>query len=60
MSEGLLEIERLLLNVDENRKNNMVAIRDLEQTQERLLSFAECAKDAQLKVLITLIRSIVE
>lgn len=38
----------------------MVAIRDLEQTKGRLISFAEYAKDAQPEVLVTLIRSIVE
>lgn len=38
----------------------MVAIHDLEQTKERLLSFAEHAKDSQPEVMVTLIRSIVE
>ena len=38
----------------------MIAIRDLEMTKERLLSFAEYAKDAQLEVLVTLIQTIVE
>ena len=42
------------------RKNNMIAIRDLEMTKERLLSFAEYAKDAQPEVLVTLIQTIVE
>ena len=60
MSEELRETERLLFKLDENRKNNMVAIHDLEQTKERLLSFAEYAKDAQPEVMVTLIRSIVE
>lgn len=53
MSEKLRETERMLFKLDENRKNNMVAIRDLEQTKERLLSFAEYAKDAQVEVLVT-------
>ena len=35
-------------------------IRDLEMTKERLLSFAEYAKDAQPEVLVTLIQTIVE
>lgn len=38
----------------------MIAIRDLEQTKERLLSFAEYAKDAQPEILVTLIQTIVE
>ena len=60
MSEELQETERLLFKLDENRKNNMIAIHNLEQTKERLLSFAEYAKDAQPEILVTLIRSIVE
>lgn len=46
--------------LDEGRKNNMIAIRDLEMTKERLLSFAKYAKDAQPEVLVTLIQTIVE
>lgn len=60
MSEELRESERLLFKLDENRKNNMIAIRDLEQIKERLLSFAEYAKDAQPEILVTLIQSIIE
>ena len=60
MSEELRETERQLFKLEENRKNNMIAIRDLEMTKERLLSFAEYAKDAQPEVLVTLIQTIVE
>lgn len=60
MSEELRETERTLSKLEESRKNSMVAIRDLEQTKERLLSFAEYAKDAQPEVLVTLIQTIVE
>ena len=56
----LRETERQLSKLDESRKNNMIAIRDLEMTKERLLSFAEYAKDAQPEVLVTLIQTIVE
>ena len=38
----------------------MIAIRDLEMTKERLLSFAEYAKNVQPEVLVTLIQTIVE
>lgn len=55
MSEELRETERLLFKLDENRKSNMIAIRDLEQAKERMLSFVEYAKDAQPEVLVTLI-----
>ena len=60
MSDELRETERMLFKLEESRKNGMVAIRDLEQTKERLLSFAEYAKDAQPEVLVTLIQTIVE
>ena len=59
MSEELRETERLF-KLDENWKNNMFAIHDLEQTKEMLLDFAEYAKDSQTEVLVTSIRSIVE
>ena len=54
------ETERQISKLDEGRKNNMTAIRDLEMIKERLLSFAEYAKDAQPEVLVTLIQTIVE
>lgn len=60
LAEELRETERQLSKLDESRKNNMIAIRDLEMTKERLLSFAEYAKDAQPEVLVTLIQTIVE
>lgn len=60
LAEELRETERQLSKLDEGRKNNMITIRDLEMTKERLLSFAEYAKDAQPEVLVTLIQTIVE
>ena len=60
LAEELREAERQLSKLDEGRKNNMIAIRDLEMTKESLLSFAEYAKDAQPEVLVTLIQTIVE
>ena len=60
LAEELRETERQLSKLDEGRKNNMIAIRDLEMTKERLLSFAEYAKDAQPEVLVNLIQTIVE
>ena len=59
LAEELREAEQLS-KLDEGRKNNMIAIRDLEITKERLLSFAEYAKDAQPEILVTLIQTIVE
>ena len=60
LAEELKETERQLSKLEESRKNNMIAIRDLEMTKERLLSFAEYAKDAQPEVLVTLIQTIIE
>ena len=60
LAEELRETEQQLSKLDEGRKNNLIAIRDLEMTKERLLSFAEYAKDAQPEVLVTLIQTIVE
>ena len=60
LAEELRETKRQISKLDEGRKNNMIAIRDLEMTKERLLSFAEYAKDAQPEVLVTLIQTIVE
>ena len=60
LAEELRETERQISKLDEGRKNNMTAIRDLEMIKERLLSFAEYAKDAQPEVLVTLIQTIVE
>ena len=41
MSEELRETERLLFKLDKNRKSNMTAIRDLEQTKERLVTLIQ-------------------
>ena len=41
LAEELRKTEQQLSKLDEGRKNNMIAIRDLEMTNERLLSFAE-------------------
>ena len=60
LAEELKETEHQLSKLEESGKNNMIAIRDPEMTKERLLSFAEYAKDAQPEVLVTLIQTIIE
>lgn len=60
LSAELKEVELALNKLDNNCKNSMMAIRDLEQTKERLLSFAEYAQGAQPEVLVSLIQSVVE
>lgn len=60
LSAELKDIESALEKLDVNRKNSMITIRDLEQTKERLLSFAKYAEGAQPEVLVSLIQSVVE
>lgn len=60
LSAELKEVEAALDKLDRNRKNSMIAIRDLEQTKERLLSFAKYAEGAQPEVLVSLIQTVVE
>lgn len=60
LAEELRETEQQLSKLEGGRKNNMITIRDLEMAKERLLSFAEYAKDAQPEVLVTFIQTIVE
>ena len=60
LSAELKELEVSLEKLDSNRENSMIAVRDLEQTKERLLSFAEYSKGAQPEVLVSLIQSVVE
>ncbi|HHN8478223.1 hypothetical protein ACWJXL_08585 [Clostridioides difficile] len=60
LSAELKDVETSLEKLDGNHKNSMIAIRDLEQTKERLLSFEKYAKGAQPEVLVSLIQSVVE
>lgn len=60
LSAELKDVETSLEKLDGNRKNSMIAVRDLEQTKERLLSFAKYAEGAQPEVLVSLIQTVVE
>lgn len=60
LSAELKDVEISLEKLDSNRKNSMIAVRDLEQTKERLLSFVEYAKGTQPEVLVLLIQNVVE
>lgn len=60
MSAELKEVEAAQDKLNGNRKNSMIAIRDLEQTKERIPSFAKYAEAAQPKVLVLLIQTVVE
>ncbi len=60
LSEELIETQTLLNQMDENKKNSMIAIRDVDEIKERLLSFAKYAEGEQLEVLMTLIQSVIE
>lgn len=60
LTEELREVEALLTKLEDSRRSQMYAIRDIEEIKERLLSFGEYAKDAQPDVLVTLIHTFVE
>ena len=58
--KNLIKMEFLLATFARDVEKNIIAIRALEMTKERLFSFAEYAKDVQPEVLVTLIQTIVE
>lgn len=60
MTDELSETESLLQKLEDNKRIQMYAIRDIEEIKERLLSFEKYAKDAQPEVLVTLIQTFVE
>lgn len=60
LTDELSETETLLQKLEDTRQSQMYAVRDIEETKERLLSFEIYAKDAQPDVLVTLIQSFVE
>ncbi len=60
ISNELREIGILLEKLEDNKQNQMYAVRNIEEIKERLLSFGKYAEDAQPDVLVTLIQSFVE
>lgn len=60
MTNELSETEKLLEKLEDYKRSQMYAIRDIEEIKERLMSFEKYAKDVQLEVLVTLIQSFVE
>lgn len=60
LTDELAETERLLEKLEDNKRSQMYAVRDVEEIKERLLSFGKYAEDAQPEVLVTLIQSFVE
>ncbi len=60
LSEELTETQTLLNKMDENERNSMIAIRDLDEIKERLLSFEKYAEEALPEVLIILIQNVIE
>ncbi len=60
LTDELSETEKLLQKLEDSKRSQMYAIRDIEEIKERLLSFEKYAKDAQPEVLVTLIQTFVE
>lgn len=60
MTDELSKTENLLRKLEDSRQGQMYAVREIEESKERLLSFGKYAKDAQPDVLVTLIQPFVE
>lgn len=60
LTDELAETERLLEQLEDNKRSQMYAVRDIEEIKERLLSFGKYAEDAHPEVLVTLIQPFVE
>ena len=60
LTDDLSETEMLLQKLEDSKRSQMYAIRDIEEIKERLLSFGKYAENAALDVLITLIQTFVE
>ena len=60
LTDELSKTEILLQKLEDNKRSQMYAIRDIEEIKERLLSFGKYAENAAPDVLITLIQTFVE
>lgn len=60
LTDDLSETEILLKKLEESKRSQMYAIRDIEEIREWLLSFGKYAENAAPDVLITLIQTFVE
>jgi len=60
LSDELREVGILLEKLEDSKRNQMYAVRNIEEIKEKLLSFGKYAEDAQPDVLVTLIQSFVE
>ena len=60
LTNELAEAEALLQKLEDSKRSQMYAIRDIEEIKERLLSFGKYAEKAASDVLMTLIQSFVE
>ena len=58
LTDELEETETLLSKLEDDRRNQMYAVRNIEETKDRLLHFKEFAKDANPEILVTLIQSL--
>ena len=60
LTDELEETETLISKLEDDRRNQMYAVRNIEETKDRLLHFKEFAKGANPEILVTLIQSLVE
>lgn len=60
LTNDLAETEALLQKLEDSKRSQMYAIRDIEEIKEKLLSFGKYAEKAAPDVLITLIQTFVE
>lgn len=60
LSNELAETETLLQKLEDSKRSQMYAVRDIEEIKERLLSFGKYAENAAPDVLVTLIQTFVE
>lgn len=60
LSDELRRVGILLEKLEDSKRNQMYAVRSIEEIKERLLSFGKYTEDAQPDVLVTLIQFFVE
>lgn len=60
LTDELTETETLLQKLEDSKRSQMYAVRDIEEIKERLLSFGKYSENAAPDVLVTLIQTFVE
>ena len=60
LTDELTKTETLLQKLEDSKRSQMYAVRDIEEIKERLLSFGKYSENAAPDVLVTLIQTFVE